>query len=395
MPYHDFHIIESTLREGEQFSTGTFNTEQKLRIAHLLNDFGVEFIEMTSPVASPQSEKDIRTLVNENLDAKILTHIRCNKQDAEVALQTGVDGLDIVIGTSPQLMEHSHGKSIRQIIDMAEEVLTYVREQRPEVILRFSTEDSFRSSKTDVFTVYLAISNREYKGRRIVDRFGVADTVGVARPTQVYKIVTNLVELTGVPVEFHGHNDSGCAIANAAAALEGGATHIDTTILGIGERNGITSLGGLIARIYTIDRAYLAKYNLELLPEIDALIADYCNIDIPFSNPITGSSAFMHKAGIHAKAVLANPETYEVIRPEDFGLTRSTPIGHRLTGWNAIADRAKTLGLGHLDKDTLREVTAEVKRLADDHPLTLDEVDDLLQAAAGQAEASEMEAAVD
>lgn len=395
MPYDDFHIIESTLREGEQFSTGTFNTEQKKRIAHLLDQFGVEFIEMTSPVASPQSEKDIRTLVGDNLNAKILTHIRCNKQDAEVALQTGVDGLDIVIGTSPQLMEHSHGKDIRQIIDMAEDVLTYVREQRPDIILRFSTEDSFRSRKADVFTVYLAISNREFNGRPLVDRFGVADTVGVARPTQVYKIVTNLVEMTNTAVEFHGHNDSGCAIANAAAALEGGATHIDTTILGIGERNGITSLGGLIARIYTVDRAYLDKYDLTILPQLDALIADYCNIDIPFSNPITGSSAFMHKAGIHAKAVLANPETYEVIAPEDFGLTRSTPIGHRLTGWNAIADRAKTLGLEHLDKTVLREVTAEVKRLADDHPLTLDEVDELLFAASQGVGRSEVEAASD
>ncbi len=395
MPYDDFHIIESTLREGEQFSTGSFNPDQKRRIAHLLDEFGVEFIEMTSPVASPQSEKDIRMLVDENLNAKTLTHIRCNKQDAEVALQTGVDGLDIVIGTSPQLMEHSHGKSIRQIIDMAEDVLTHVREQRPDMILRFSTEDSFRSRKADVFTVYLAISNREYKGRPLVDRFGVADTVGVARPTQVYKIVQNLVEMTHTAVEFHGHNDSGCAIANAAAALEGGATHIDTTILGIGERNGITSLGGLIARIYTIDKANLDKYNLEVLPRLDALIADYCNVDIPFSNPITGSSAFMHKAGIHAKAVLANPETYEIIRPEDFGLTRSTPIGHRLTGWNAIADRARTLGLAHLDKTALREVTAEVKRLADDHPLSLEEVDTLLYQAAKKDHQSVTEAATD
>ncbi len=101
----------------------------------------------------------------------------------------------------------------------------------------------------------------------LVNRLGVADTVGVATPQQVYAMVHQLVRLTGLDVEFHGHNDSGCAIANACAALEAGATHIDTTVLGIGERNGITPLGGLIARLYTLNRAYVDKYNLPLLPQ--------------------------------------------------------------------------------------------------------------------------------
>jgi homocitrate synthase len=210
----------------------------------------------------------------------------------------------------------------------------------------------------------------------------VADTVGVATPNQVYSMVHQLVRLTGLDVEFHGHNDSGCAIANACAALEAGATHIDTTILGIGERNGITPLGGLIARLYTLNRDYVAKYNLTLLARLDRMIADICGIDIPFSNYITGASAFIHKAGIHAKAVLADPNTYEILKPEDFGLTREISIGHRLTGWNAIRERAQKLGL-QLDDTTLREVTQTVKRLADDRPLALDEVDGLLMEAAG------------
>src|SRR5690606_11030708 len=119
--------------------------------------------------------------------------------------------------------------------------------------------------------------------------------------------------------------------ANACAALEAGATHVDTTILGIGERNGITPLGGLIARLYTLDRRYVEKYNLPLLPELDRLVSGLCALPIPFNNYITGSSAFMHKAGIHAKAVLADPSTYEAISPEDFGLSREIAIGHRLT----------------------------------------------------------------
>ncbi|MCL4247280.1 MAG: homocitrate synthase [Anaerolineae bacterium] len=377
MPLNQFAIIESTLREGEQFSTASFSTAQKLEIAGLLDAFGVEMIEMTSPVASPQSEADIRTIVSAGLNARILTHIRCHKDDALRALDTGVHGLDVVIGTSPQLIQHSHGKSIRQIVDTASEVLSFIREQAPDIILRFSTEDTFRSRESDLLRVYLAVADLG-----IVNRLGVADTVGVAQPLQVYHIVHQLVRLTMLDVEFHGHNDSGCAIANAAAALEAGATHIDTTILGIGERNGITPLGGLIARLYTLDRAYVAKYDLGLLPRLDALIADICGIPIPFSNYITGASAFMHKAGIHAKAVLADPATYEILRPEDFGLTREIAIGHRLTGWNSLKERAQKLGL-ILDDDTVRAVTQEVKRRADTAPLALHEVDALLQQAAG------------
>jgi homocitrate synthase len=378
MPFEAYSIIESTLREGEQYSTATFNTAQKLEIAGLLDQFGVEMIEMTSPCASPQSEADIRAVCDSGLQAHILTHIRCNRDDAARALDTGVDGLDIVIGTSPQLMQHSHGKSIRQIIDLAAEVMRYIREQKPDIILRFSTEDTFRSRESDLLRVYLAVADLG-----MVDRLGVADTVGVALPTQVFKMVEQLVRLTGLHIEFHGHNDSGCAIANACAALEAGATHIDTTVLGIGERNGITPLGGLVARLYTIRKSYVSKYNLKLLPVLDKLIADTCGIDIPFNNYVTGSSAFMHKAGIHAKAVLADPTTYEILKPEDFGLTREIAIGHRLTGWNSIRDRAQTLGLS-LDDDTVRDITRTIKQKADVAPLSLQEVDALLHSAAGQ-----------
>jgi len=376
MPFDRYHIIESTLREGEQFSTATFNTAQKLEIAGLLDAFGVEMIELTSPCASPQSEADIRAVLGAGLRARILTHIRCHKDDARRALDTGVHGLDIVIGTSAPLMQHSHGKDIRQIIDLAADVIAFVREQAPDIILRFSTEDTFRSRESDLLRVYLAVADLG-----LVDRLGVADTVGVALPQQVYAMVSQLVRLTGLDVEFHGHNDSGCAIANACAALDAGATHVDTTVLGIGERNGITPLGGLIARLYTLDRAYVAKYDLPLLPRIDRLVADLCRIDIPFSNYITGPSAFIHKAGIHAKAVLADPATYEILQPADFGLTREVAIGHRLTGWNAIRERARALGL-NLDDATLKAITQDVKRRADVQPLGLDEIDGLLRAAA-------------
>lgn len=372
MSLENFSIIESTLREGEQFVNAFFTTDQKVEIARLLDAFGVEYLELTSPLASQQSLEDCRTIANLGLNAKILTHTRCHLKDARVAVDTGVDGVDIVIGTSSYLRKFSHGKSINQIIDIALEVVSYLLSQNVEV--RFSTEDSLRSEQEDLYRVYEAVDQLG------VNRVGVADTVGIGTPRQIYEIISNLRKRVKADIEFHGHNDSGCAIANAYAALEAGATHIDTSVLGIGERNGITPLGGLIARLYATNPQLVAKYNLPLIRDLDKLVARLVNVDIPFNNYITGFSAFTHKAGIHAKAVLNDPSTYEVLRPEDFGLTRYIHIAHRLTGWNAVRNRAEQLGLT-LNEADLRKITEHIKNLADEGGLTLDDVDSLLHRA--------------
>ena len=186
-------------------------------------------------------------------------------------------------------------------------------------------------------------------------------------------------------IEFHGHNDTGCAIANAFEAVRAGATHIDTSILGIGERNGITPLGGFLARMFSSNPKRLQKkYRLELLPKLDAMIAKITGIGIPFNNYLTGAFAYNHKAGMHLKAIYLNPGSYEIIPPEVFGVGRRLQIGSRLTGRNAISQRAEELGLG-LDERVIREVTNEIKALADHGDLTLDEVDALLYGAANIA----------
>jgi homocitrate synthase len=132
--------------------------------------------------------------------------------------------------------------------------------------------------------------------------------------------VRTLRGVVSCDIETHFHNDTGCSIANAYAALEAGATHIDTSVLGIGERNGITPLGGLVARMYTADReGVMKKYNLEMLREVENIVAEAVQIQVPFNNYITGYCAFTHKAGIHAKAILNNPSTYEILNPADFG----------------------------------------------------------------------------
>jgi len=370
MSVQAFGIIESTLREGEQFVGANFSTAQKVEIAKALDKFGVEYLELTSPAASPQSQEDCRVIAGLGLRAKILTHVRCNMEDARLAADTGVHGIDVLIGTSSVLREFSHGRDIPAIIRMARDVVSYIKDRGLEV--RFSTEDSFRSDLQDILTVYEAVDEVG------VNRVGIADTVGVATPMQVYSVVSEVRRRVSCDIEFHGHNDSGCAIANAYCALEAGATHVDTSILGIGERNGIASLGGLIARLYATDRSLVRKYRLTMLRDLEYMVAQMVGIDVPFNNYITGITAFTHKAGIHAKAVLNNPETYEILSPQDFGMSRYVSIAHRLTGWNAIKSRAEQLNL-ELGDDDIKAATLHIKRLADEKPLALDDVDAVLR----------------
>ncbi|KAI9751919.1 MAG: Saccharopine dehydrogenase [Chaenotheca gracillima] len=367
-----FKIIESTLREGEQFANAFFDTAKKIEIARALDDFGVDYIELTSPAASEQSRADCEAICKLGLKSKILTHIRCHMDDAKIAVETGVDGVDVVIGTSSYLREHSHGKDMTYIKNTAIEVINFVKSKGIEV--RFSTEDSFRSDLVDLLSIYSTVDKIG------VNRVGIADTVGCASPRQVYDLVRTLRGVVSCDIEIHLHNDTGCGIANAYCALEAGATHVDTSVLGIGERNGITPLGGLMARMIAADRDYVkSKYKLEKLKDIEDLVAQAVEVNIPFNNYITGFCAFTHKAGIHAKAILNNPSTYEIIDPADFGMSRYVHFASRLTGWNAIKSRAGQLKIEMTD-DQCKACTAKIKALADVRPIAVDDADSIIRA---------------
>jgi homocitrate synthase len=205
--------------------------------------------------------------------------------------------------------------------------------------------------------------------------------VGIATPNQVGHLVARLRDAVSCDIEFHGHNDTGCAVANALAALEAGATHIDTTVLGIGERNGIVPLSGLIARLLTVQPELVDQYRLDQLAALDRMVAEILGLDIPFTAPITAPFAFHHKAGIHTKAVLGDPRSYEPFPPEQFGIERRVLVAHQLVGRHALRQRATSLGIEG-DEGWLRRVTAEVKRHAGERAMYDDEVDALLRASA-------------
>lgn len=367
----DFQIIDTTLREGEQCAGAHFSTGQKRRIARALDAFGVEYIEVTSPAASSRALADAESLARLGLRARILAHVRCNPGDIAAAVRAGVHGVNLFFATSAYLRQAGHGRSMEEILDAARASVRQVQEAGLEV--RFSCEDSFRSSLDDLLPLLRAVDAMG------VQRIGVADTVGVAGPRQVYALVSLLRNELQAEIEFHGHNDSGCAIANADAALEAGAGFIDTTVLGIGERNGITSLEGLIARLSATDPALVARYDLRRLIPLAEMVSSITGVPIPFNHSIAGSHAFSHRAGVHLNAVLRDPRSYEAIDPDAFGARRRLDIAHALTGRHAVAHRARELGVA-LTPTQLASVTSAFKERAARRRVGMNELDAAIRA---------------
>ncbi|HET8732532.1 MAG TPA: homocitrate synthase [Anaeromyxobacteraceae bacterium] len=366
-----WRIIDSTLREGEQFARGNFRTEDKIAIARSLDAFGVDYVELTSPAASPQSQRDAERIVRLGLSARVITHARCVVDDVRAAIDAGVQGIGLLFATSRILREASHGRSIQQIIDAMGPPIELALSAGLET--RFSAEDAFRSDEADLMAVYRAAESLG------VHRVGAADTVGIATPRQVFTLFREIRRTVSCDIGFHGHDDTGCAVANAYEAVSAGATHVDVSVLGIGERVGITPLGGFVARMYSLDpQGVSSRYHISQLVELERLVARITGVDIPFNNPLTGATAYTHKAGMHLKAMLANSGSYEIIPPEAVGVARQLIVGSRLTGKHAVAYRAREMGL-KFGEGELRAITARIKDMADRGQLSAEEIDRVLR----------------
>ncbi len=363
-------ILDTTLREGEQFSRAHFTFNQKLEIVQALARFGVEYIEVGSPVSYPNALQELTQIVELLAEkypkTKVLVHCRCNKEDVDLALQTGAYGINLFMGTSSYLQKASHGKNIVEVARLATEMVKYVKSHGRFV--RFGAEDAFRTNLEDLLYICTALDEAG------VDQVDFPDTVGGATPFEVYDRICEFARRFKFKIEYHGHNDTGAAIANAHAALEGGAICINTTVLGIGERNGICPLSGLVGRLYSLDTSLLDRYNLKELPKVDRLVATMLGIPIPHDMPVTAPNAFTHKAGIHTKAILKDSQAYEVLRPEDFGIRRTLDIASRITGKHAIAARATEIGVT-LSDEAVAAITEKVRYAAGLEPISLENVD--------------------
>jgi homocitrate synthase len=371
--YHQYHprpleIIDTTLREGQQTSLlhdhhkYFFTERDKLELVRALILYGVKFIEMFSPVVSPQERDDVKAiqqvrdeLVTQKGYTFLLAHVRCHPDDIEAAVRAGFDGLNLFMGTSPQMRAYSTGKDLDDIAKQARKLLDDLRRNHPNLILRFSGEDAFRTRLEDQFYVYDKIAS-------LVDRLGLPDTVGVATPTSVGQRIQALRDrYPKTDLEIHFHDDRGFALANTLEAVRRGVRYVDTTLLGIGDRSGITSMTALMFNLY-LDQQYdlLEGYNLRGSYPINVLAADKLRTLVSSKEPISLTNR-THTAGVHQGAMLNDSSTYEAHPLDIFGVSERDILLGPLSGWNTIHYFLKEINYFRLDEDTAREITARFK----------------------------------
>jgi homocitrate synthase len=371
--YHQYRprpleVIDTTLREGQQTSLlhdhhkYFFTERDKLELVRALILYGVKFIEMFSPVVSPQEREDLKAiqqtrdeLVIQKGYTFLLAHVRCHPADVEAAIHAGFDGLNIYIGTSPLSRAFSTGKDLADITRSARTLLEDLRRNHPNLILRFSGEDTFRTRLEDQFQVYDQVAP-------LVDRLGLPDTVGVAVPATVRERIRALRERYPVTeFEVHFHDDRGFALPNTLEAIREGVRYVNTTLLGIGERSGIISMTALMFNLY-LDQKYdlLEGYHLRGSYPINVLAADKLRMLVPPKEPISLTNR-THTAGVHQGAILNDAATYEAHPLDVFGVSERDILLGPLSGWNTIHYFLKEIHYFRLDEATSRDITARFK----------------------------------
>jgi len=306
-------ILDTTLREGEQTPGVTFSVEEKLAIANLIDNFGVDIIEAGHPVVSEDIFRSVKLISNQGYNADILAHCRAKKEDINDAISCDVDWVGIFFCVSQKRLKQHFKLNLEKAIDQITDTITYAKDHGLKV--RYTPEDSTRTEFEHLIKASKAAVDAG------ADRISIADTVGAMAPINMYNLIKKIKGNLKVKLNVHCHNDLGLATANSLAAYEAGASLIDVTVNGIGERVGITPLSELclsLKCIYKVEN----NWKLEKLLEISQIVSEYSGIKIPPNMPIVGENAFLHKAGLHVSAVLNNPSHYEIFPAELVGRKR-------------------------------------------------------------------------
>ncbi len=347
---NQIEILDTTLREGEQTPGVSFSIEQKIKIAKLLDEIGVDFIELGHPVVSADVYESIDAINQIGLRSKRIVHSRLLNEDIQNALDLKVPWVGLFIGTSNLCLKNKYKITKQELLSLIEKKIKYCKDKGLKV--RFTAEDSSRTP----YKFLLEIARLAQTAG--ADRFSFADTVGILTPGMTKKLITQLTNEVIMPIHIHCHNDFGLATANALAAVESGAKCIDTTINGLGERCGLPPLAE-ITTILTFLKNKKNKWNLRSLKKISDYIDEITNLKINDLRPVTGDHAFTHKAGLHVKSVLKNPASYESIPPEVFNRQRRLMVD-KYSGKKNLEFQLNRLGI-KLSKSKIDNLLSSIK----------------------------------
>ncbi|MEA1882529.1 MAG: 2-isopropylmalate synthase [Candidatus Marinimicrobia bacterium] len=343
-------LLDSTLREGEQSPNVSFTLDQKINIVKSLDAFGVEFIEIGHPAVSDDVKDAISVISALETRAEKVIHCRALRSDIDEAVSFGVPWVGIFFGTSDLSLKHKFGidriTAKKQIID----AVTYAKDQG--IKLRFSAEDATRTN------IHFLIEVAQAVEKAGADRFSIADTVGMLTPEKTSILINFVSDAINIPIHIHCHNDLGLATANSIVALRAGAQVADVVINGLGERSGIASLAEVAAILkihYNVDN----NWDLSVLTNLSKELESNSGIPNRLNQPIVGKYAFTHKSGLHTRAVIKAPETYEGFPPELVKQKREILLD-KFTGKAAVADRLAFLNIEY-SKFELDRITTRIK----------------------------------
>jgi 2-isopropylmalate synthase len=343
-------ILDSTLREGEQTPGVSFTVGQKIALAKRLDTFGVDFIELGHPAVSPDVYEAVEALNDLDLIAEKMAHGRAAKSDINEVVAIGVGWMGIFFGTSPLSLKHKFNITKSEALIRIETAVKYGKDKG--LNLRFTAEDASRTDLDFLIQVGQLVQKAG------VDRFSLADTVGCLTPTQTKKLVSRIVSELDIPVHVHCHNDFGMATANALSALESGAQCVDVAVNGLGERCGLPPLAEVVTALTNIYKIN-GNWDLGLIPELTDMVASFSKLDSNANQPIIGKNAFTHKAGLHVKAMVKEPKSYEAISPESIHRKRHFVID-KFTGAAALINKLEGIGI-KVSSQKLDPILKEIK----------------------------------
>src|ERR1700749_4235735 len=367
-------IFDTTLRDGEQSPGAAMTHEEKLQIAELLDEMGVDIIEAGFPISSPGDFAAVREITKLVKNASVCGLSRAGFKDVDAAgeaLKGAVrPRIHTFISTSPVHMKHKLQMGENAVLEAVGASVTRARNFTDEV--EWSPEDATRTVPDFLCRcVDVAI----HSGATVIN---VPDTVGYSTPQEYFDIITMLrnrvPNADKVIFSTHCHNDLGLAVANSLAGVLAGARQVECTINGIGERAGNAALEEIVMglKVRKDIMPFATNINTTMLARASKLVSNVTGFPVQYNKAIVGKNAFSHESGIHQDGMLKHVETYEIMRPEDVGVHATSLMLGKLSGRHAFKDKLEALGYV-LEETAFEDAFKRFKDLADKKKHVFDE----------------------